>query len=126
MERFHELVELVKKCRTNCPWCREQTVQTYTEQLMSEAKELEEAVTKGDSEGIREEIGDLFWDTVMLLHIAEEKGILSAGDTIAQVNEKIRRRKPYIETGRQVSIEEAVKIWNSEKTREKTRSSTRK
>ena len=119
MDKLAELVDLVKKCRDNCPWCKEQTFESYLQQVLSEAVELEEAVESGNKEFISEEMGDLLWDVVMLLHLGEHKGLFDKNLVIDAVNKKILRRKPYLESGEQVTIEEAMRIWKEEKAKEK-------
>ncbi len=119
MQQIKELVELVRLCREKCPWCREQTFESYSQQVMSEAKELEEAIGKKNVKEIKEELGDLLWDVMMLLHIAEHKNIFSSAEVIKLVNEKMKRRKPYIMSGKEVTIDEAMSIWKEEKLKEK-------
>lgn len=120
MHKLQELIDLVRKCRANCPWCKEQTFEQHLEQVFSEAEELKEEVKRKDSEGIKEELGDLVWDVMMLLHIAEHRKMLDPDEVIGGVIEKMKRRKPYIVNGETVTIEEAMRIWNEEKAKEKT------
>ncbi len=119
MEKLIELIDLVKVCRQNCPWCRQQTFESHAEQVFSEAKELEEAIAKKDLEGTKEELGDLLWDVLMLLHIAEHKNLFSSDEVIRLVNEKMKRRKPFIVSGEEVTLQRAMKIWNEQKLLEK-------
>ncbi|MBI3033716.1 nucleotide pyrophosphohydrolase [Candidatus Woesearchaeota archaeon] len=121
MEKLQELVDLVRRCRIKCPWCREQTVESFAVQVVSEAKELEQAIKSKDARNIREELGDLLWDVIMLMHIAEHKGMFKPEDVIKGVNEKMKRRKPYIISGEEVTIEHSMKLWREEKEREKKR-----
>ncbi len=119
MQKLRELIDFVKVCRQNCPWCREQTFESYAEQVFSEAKELEEAIAKKDIEGTKEELGDLLWDVLMLVHIAEHKGLFNSDEVIRLVNEKMKRRKPYILSGEEVTLARAMEIWNEQKQIEK-------
>ncbi len=119
MHKLQEMIELVRKCRENCPWCKEQTFEQHLEHVFSEAKELMEEVKRKDTEGMKEELGDLVWDVMMLLHIAEHSKMLDPDEVIGRVVEKMKRRKPYIVKGEDVTIEEAMRIWNEEKAKEK-------
>ncbi len=116
---MQELIELVRKCVDNCPWCKEQSFEQHLEQLFLEAEELREEVKKKDSEGMKGELGDLLWDVMMLLHIAEHRKMLDPDEVINGVIEKMKRRKPYIVNGETVTIEKAMRIWNEEKAKEK-------
>ncbi|MBI2133421.1 hypothetical protein HYU11_01935 [Candidatus Woesearchaeota archaeon] len=119
MQTIKELVELVKVCRKNCPWCREQSFESYSDQVLSEARELEAAIKEKDIANVKEELGDLLWDVIMLLHIAEHNKMFSSDEVIRLVNEKMKRRKPYIVSGEEVSLDRAMAIWNEQKAREK-------
>ena len=119
MQKLQELIELVRKCRANCPWCKKQTFEQHLEQVFSEAKELMDEVKKNDTAGMKEELGDLVWDVIMLLHTAEHTKLLDPDEVIGKVVEKMKRRKPYIVNGKSVTIEEAMRIWNEEKAKEK-------
>ena len=118
MKKINQLIELVKKCRENCPWCKEQTVETFLKHVISEAEELKEALKSKNKEDIKGEIGDLVWDSIMLLHVAKHMGI-EPDDVIDSVNKKMMRRKPYIVTGQKVTIQEDEQIWKEAKEQEK-------
>ena len=44
MKEFNELVEIVSRLRTECPWDREQTHETLAKHLIEEAYELLDAL----------------------------------------------------------------------------------
>ncbi len=119
MKQFKELVMLVKACRKLCPWTKEQTIESYKKELVSETRELVRAIGKKDYRNVKEELGDVLWDTIMMAHIAEHKGYFKMEDVIKEVNEKFRRRKPYIVESRRVSLAEAKRIWKKVKEEEK-------
>ena len=64
MKEFNELVEIVSKLRTECPWDREQTHESLAKHLIEEAYELLDALaqfqidSKNDSM-LKDELGDL-------------------------------------------------------------------
>jgi tetrapyrrole methylase family protein/MazG family protein len=71
MKEFNELVEIVSRLRTECPWDREQTHETLAKHLIEEAYELLDALaefqidSKNDSM-LKDELGDLLLQ--ILLH----------------------------------------------------------
>ena len=119
-ESFAELVKTVKRSRRECPWFKNSTMERCAKELLSEAHEVAEAVEKKDYENLKEELGDLIHDTLMLIDVAVEKGLFDEKDVLQEVDKKVKRRKPFIfGEARVVSAEEAAKIWNEIKQKEK-------
>jgi len=118
-KEFEELVEILHICRSNCPWTSRQTIESYAKEAFSEAEEMVKAVEKKDHENLKEELGDMLWDTLMIAHIAEQQGLFTAKEIMQSIVEKIKRRKPYLFEGRKVTIEEAGRIWEEVKAKEK-------
>ena len=79
------------------------------------------AVEKNDRENLKEELGDLFWDTLMVMLIAEKEGLFKPNEPLLSLIEKMRRRKPYLFTGQKVTLEEAERMWTEAKAKEKKR-----
>ena len=117
-EEFAELAEAVKKTLALCPWIKQQTLESYKDELLSEAEEMAKAVDNEDYTNLKEEVGDLLWDIVMFAHLAEKKGHFRVEEAVKGIVEKMKRRKPYIFEGREVSMEEAVRIWDEAKNEE--------
>lgn len=118
---FAEFVKLARKTLAECPWASLQTVEDYSKQVASEAKEVMAAVEKKDYENLKEELGDLFWDTLMVMLIAEKEGLFRHNEPLLELIEKMRRRKPFLFTGQKVTLEEAERMWSEAKAREKKR-----
>lgn len=121
MKDFKELVKLVKACRTYSPWNKMQTLETFNKELLSEVKEVNVAIRNKNYKNLKEELGDVVWDAMMMAHIAEEKGYFRADDVIKEVNKKFKNRKPFIVKKRAVSLAEEVNVWHKAKAREKRR-----
>ena len=118
-KEFEEFVKLARKTLAECPWASLQTVQDYSKQVVSEAREVMAAVEKGDSENLKEELGDLFWDTLMVMLIAEKEKLFDSKEPLTGLIEKMRRRKPFLFTGQKVTLEEAERLWSEAKAKEK-------
>lgn len=119
-ESFEELLQIIKKCRRECPWMKEHTIEKHRAELLSEAHEVAEALDKKDYENLKEELGDLLYDTMLMVELCSEKGLFRAKDVIDGVNAKIKRRKPWVFGNAKVNTpEEAVKMWNEIKKKEK-------
>ena len=118
-ESLDEFVKLAKLTLAKCPWARLQNVDDYAKQLASEAREVVAAVDASDKENLMEELGDLFWDTLMVMLIAEKEGLFKATAPLDALIGKMRRRKPFLFTGQDVTLEEAERMWSQAKVKEK-------
>ena len=107
------------KCRSNCPWVKKQTVESFAQEFFEEAQEVIGALKKKDVSNLKEELGDAVWDALMVAHIAEEQGLFTVQEVVQGVIDKMKRRKPYAFEGRQVTLEEAGKLWIEVKEQEK-------
>lgn len=114
-------MRLARKTLVECPWANLQTVRDYSKQVALEAKEVVAAVDSNDTENLKEELGDLFWDTLMVMLIAEKEGLFRSTEPFQALIEKMRRRKPFLFTGQKVTLAEAEEMWASAKAREKKR-----
>lgn len=79
-----------------CPWDRVQTHESLAPYLIEEAYESLDALESGDSEKVREELGDLLFEVLIQVQLAEEAGEFSMRDVIRGVNEKLVRRHPHV------------------------------
>ena len=119
MRSIDEFWEDMKKNRAECPWSKEQTMQLMVEQLAEETREIREALDKDDAVNLKEELGDLLWDYLFLMTIAEEEFEFTFDDVVKSAQKKMRRRKPWVFGDMQVKDkEEAVRIWNEIKANE--------
>ena len=118
-ESFAELVAAARKVLARCPWTTARTVEQYAPELRAEADEVLQAVANGDRANLREELGDLLWDVVICALLAERSGYFAAREVPDEVVAKMRRRKPFVFDGTEVTEEEAKRIWATAKAREK-------
>jgi tetrapyrrole methylase family protein/MazG family protein len=95
VEAFQEIVAHLR-APDGCPWDKEQTQQTLAPSLIEESYEAVSAVEEGDSDGFREELGDLLMVVMMLAQIASEDGDFAFADVVHGVHTKIVRRHPHV------------------------------
>lgn len=119
---LQEMAELTEKSLELCPWIATQNIESYANELFNESQELKIALENNDIQNIKEEIGDILWDALVLAKVAEREGLFSAQDVVMHLNAKIKRRKPFLLSGEKISIEEATKLWAHAKQQEKTSS----
>ncbi len=93
MDRLLETVDILRR---ECPWDREQTLFSMRYQALEEVYEFIEALEKGDRERVLEEIGDLLTVALMLLKIAEDEGVATAGEIVERTVQKLVYKHPHI------------------------------
>lgn len=100
-EKFSELLEVMARLRseTGCPWDKEQTHLSLKPCLLEETYELIDALNDGDSQKLKEELGDVLLQVIFHSQIAAEEGRFSAKDVVSQLTEKLIRRHPYVFAG---------------------------
>jgi len=104
---FLELIEAAKRCAVNDPLVRQQNIDFYRDELYSEADEISSAIDAKDYALLKEKLGDLLWDVLLVTLIAEREGHLKTNDMLLQAIEKIKKNKPYAFEGKDSSLEEA-------------------
>lgn len=110
---FEELVKIAKILRRECPWDREQTLDSIKPNILEEAYELVEAINEGD---VEEEIGDLLLQAVFAAIIAEEEGKLKLERVIERLIKKLIRNHPHVfGGGEKVTKEEVLERWTKRK-----------
>jgi tetrapyrrole methylase family protein/MazG family protein len=118
---FEGLQETVAYLRApeGCPWDREQTYETLRKDLLEEVYEVLAAIDEGDINGLREELGDVLLNTIMLVQIATEGEEFRMIDVIGEVDAKLKRRHPHVFGGVVANtVSEVLTNWNAIKLQE--------
>jgi XTP/dITP diphosphohydrolase len=97
--RLLDLVEVMDRLRTGCPWDAGQTHDSLAPFLLEETYEALEALDSGDPRAIREELGDVLLQVVFHARVAAERDD-GTGYTIDDVADgiiaKLTRRHPHV------------------------------
>lgn len=119
--RFVDLVEVMRRLRRDCAWTREQTHASLAPYLAEESGETLEAIESGDSDHLREELGDLLLQVVFHAAIAgEEAQGWDVDDVAAGITEKLIRRNPHVfGDSDAATIDEIAEQWERIKAEEK-------
>jgi MazG family protein len=116
---FERLVKIMDELREKCPWDRKQTIGSLREHTIEETYELADAITDGNWEGIREEIGDLLLHVVFYARIGSEEKKFELSDAIHAICDKLIARHPHIYGDVKVQDDAEVKRnWEKLKFRE--------
>jgi MazG family protein len=97
-DEFDRLVAIMRALRSpdGCPWDRQQTLRTLAPYVQEEAAEVVDAIERDDTNGLRDEIGDLLFEGVFLAQLTSEAGHFTAADAVRAACEKLIRRHPHV------------------------------
>ncbi|MGA2411873.1 MAG: nucleoside triphosphate pyrophosphohydrolase [Candidatus Binataceae bacterium] len=116
---FARLLATVRELRQQCPWDREQTVQSLAKHLVEESYEALDAIDNGGSAAITDELGDVITQALAIGVIAEEEQRLSIAGLLEHAESKLIRRHPHVYGGSQAdTADDVVANWNQIKQEE--------
>ncbi|MGH3364549.1 MAG: MazG family protein, partial [Nocardioidaceae bacterium] len=124
--RLLDLVTVMDRLRTECPWDREQTHRSLVKYLLEESYETLEAIESDDYSHLREELGDLLLQVFFHARIAEEHGDdpFTIDDVADGIVDKLVHRHPHVFAGLDVAdVGEVEANWEALKSAEKGRAS---
>jgi MazG family protein len=92
------LFDLVARLRgpDGCPWDSEQELGDLRAYLLEEAHEVAAAIDRADWDEIGTELGDLLFQVVFILRLAEESSALELVDVIDRIEAKMIARHPHV------------------------------
>ncbi|MGW6496699.1 MazG family protein [Nonomuraea angiospora] len=115
--RVLDLVAVMDRLRTECPWDRKQTHESLVPYLLEEAYEVLETIEQGDYPALREELGDLLLQVVFHARVAAD---FDMDDVAAGIVEKLVRRHPHVfGSVRAESADEVSDNWDAIKAAER-------
>ncbi len=79
-----------------CPWDREQTHESLRKHLLEESYEVYDALGRGASSDLAEELGDLLLQVVLHAQLGAEEGVFDLTDVQRVLATKIVRRHPHV------------------------------
>lgn len=121
---FERLLNIMDDLREKCPWDRKQTFESLRNLTVEETYELTDAIIQRDTQGIKEEIGDLMLHLVFYAKIASETNEFDITDALNHVCDKLVHRHPHI-YGNVIAEDEATvkRNWELLKLQEKGKTS---
>src|SRR5256714_280998 len=96
LARVAEIMAALRTPVTGCPWDLEQNFATIAPYTIEEAYEVADAITRGDFDDLREELGDLLLQVVYHARMAEEQNAFAFGDVVEAITRKMIRRHPHV------------------------------
>ncbi len=103
-----------------CPWDHQQTFETIAPHTIEEAYEVADAIERKDMPGLKDELGDLLFQTVYHAQMAEEIGAFNFSDIVESICTKMINRHPHVFGGAQIANAEAQTLaWDEYKAHER-------
>lgn len=117
------LLDVMARLRSpdgGCPWDLEQNFRTIAPYTVEEAYEVADAIERGDMGALKDELGDLLFQTVFHAQMAKEAGLFTFEDVTEAITDKMIRRHPHVfgdETMR--TAQEQTDAWEAQKAKER-------
>lgn len=93
---FEKFFETVKAVRKGCPWDKDQTALSLRSTFFEETCEALDAITEQNPDHVKEELGDVLLNVVLIAYLFEEKNLFTVEDSINAITEKLIRRHPHV------------------------------
>ena len=124
LKAFERLLSIMDELREKCPWDKKQTNESLRYLTLEECYELSDAIVENDSEGVKEELGDVILHVIFYSIIASEKKQFNLTDVLNAQIKKLIDRHPHIYSNVNVKDESDVKRnWELLKLKEKQKKS---
>lgn len=117
---LERLITIMDRLRIECPWDREQTMESLRNNTIEECFELTDAIMDGDMNEIKKELGDMLLHIVFYSKIAQEQGAFDIADVANAISDKLIYRHPHVFSN--VEVENAAEVsknWEALKLKEK-------
>ncbi len=120
IETLLEVMARLRHPSKGCPWDREQNFHTIAPYTIEEAYEVADAISRNDTEGLLDELGDLLFQVVFHAQMASEAGAFTFDDVVAAIVDKMIRRHPHVFGDERVADSAAQSLsWEAHKARER-------
>lgn len=126
-KNFDDVAKLIGKMLSERgdPADKSLSLSREADNLVEEAIEVKKETLKRkiDAERLKEEIGDVLWDVILLSKIAEKRKLLTLNEMLKALKVKIKKRNPHVFGRKEAhSLKEALEIkriakkeWGAEK-----------
>ena len=91
-----DIMAALRDPKTGCEWDLAQSYQTIVPYTLEEAYEVADAIEQKDMLSLRDELGDLLFQTVFYARLAEEDQNFDFSDVVDAICNKMLRRHPHV------------------------------
>lgn len=118
--RLNDVMAALRNPEGGCPWDLEQDFASIAPYTIEEAYEVSDAISRGDMDDLRGELGDLLLQTVYHARMAEEQGAFDLADVTREIADKMIARHPHVFGSDKVADADAqTENWERIKARER-------
>jgi ATP diphosphatase len=96
IRRLIDIMAALRDPIGGCPWDVEQTFASIAPFTIEEAYEVADAIERGGTEDLRDELGDLLLQVVFHARMAEEAALFDFGGVVEAITTKLVRRHPHV------------------------------
>lgn len=120
MDRLVDIMAQLRNPDGGCPWDVEQTFASIAPHTIEEAYEVADAIEQNDMSALKDELGDLLFQSVFHAQMAKELGEFEFEDVVKGVIEKMIRRHPHVFGDQTISsADEQTTSWEDIKAAER-------
>lgn len=99
MYQMDDLLYLMSRLRDpehGCPWDLKQSYESIVPHTLEEAYEVADAISRGDRNDIKDELGDLLFQVIFYAQLGKEEQSFVFGDVVDNIVQKLVRRHPHV------------------------------
>lgn len=96
IDKIRRVIQILRDPIDGCPWDIKQNYQSLADYSIEEAYELVNAIERNDIDDIKNELGDLLLQVILISQVATDKGDFNFDDVCNEISKKIIRRHPQI------------------------------
>jgi len=120
LDSFSKLLDVMNDLREKCPWDKKQTFKSLRNNTIEEVYELAQAISNGDMQDIKKELGDVLLHIVFYAKIGSETNDFDLKDVCDEIVNKLIFRHPHVYGEVVVANSDEVKEnWEELKLKEK-------
>ena len=120
LDRLLAIMAQLRDPDRGCPWDRAQDFATIAPSTIEEAYEVADAIARGDTTALKDELGDLLFQVVFHARVAEEAGLFAFADVASAIADKMLRRHPHVfGTAKIPSVTAQSELWEAHKAAER-------
>lgn len=96
IDRLLSIMARLRDPEEGCEWDLAQTFETIAPYTIEEAYEVFDAIERGDTTELKDELGDLLFQVVFHAQMAEEASEFNFEDVARRISDKMEERHPHI------------------------------
>jgi MazG family protein len=120
IEPLLAIMRALRDPASGCPWDLEQSFANIAPYTLEEAYEVADAIARGATDDLKDELGDLLFQVVFHAEIARSEGLFDFSDVARAICDKMIRRHPHV-FGNATRSDSAAQTlaWEEDKRRER-------